>query len=189
MATIPQTFFKCFFMTKFLYTLWKLVIFSIVISSHLFCSTGVTPCLVNFNFTDVIHLVCLIHDNGNGPCNSLYSRSTKGGNGGILDLPWCSSGLMYVCRKVFRNFLKICWLNYTNPIYGVSTICHQVRCLRWGYPSLFHTATSLFIWYKMFRMRDISYRLIWMKFISMLSVYVQSVMRRRFNWWIIAVLT
>ena len=30
-----------------------------------------------------------------------------------------------------------------------------------GDPSLFHTATSLLIWYKMFCMRDISYRLIW----------------------------
>ena len=33
--------------------------------------------------------------------------------------------------------------NYANPVYGVATICHQVRCLRWGHPSLFHTATSL----------------------------------------------
>ena len=52
-------------------------------------------------------------------------------------------------------------LNYTNPLYGVSTIWHQVRCLRWGHPGLFYTATSLFIWYKMFCLRDISYRLIW----------------------------
>ena len=33
--------------------------------------------------------------------------------------------------------------NYVNPAYGVATICHQVRWLRWGHPSLFHTATSL----------------------------------------------
>ena len=50
----------------------------------------------------------------------------------------------------------------------------------------FDTATSPFILYKMFRMRD---RLIWMKFINMLSVYAQSGRHRRFNWWIIAVLT
>ena len=38
--------------------------------------------------------------------------------------------------------------NYANPVYGISTICHQVRWLRWGHPSLFHTATSLLIWKK-----------------------------------------
>ena len=80
-------------------------------------------------------------------------------------------------------------VNYANPIYGVAIICHQVRCSHWGHPSLFHTATSLLIWYKMFCMRNISCRLIWMKFINMLSVYAQSGMHRRFNWWIIAVLT
>ena len=80
-------------------------------------------------------------------------------------------------------------VNYANPVYGVATICHQVRWLRWGHPSLFHTATSLFIWYKMFRMRDISYKLTWMKFINMLSVYAQSETHRRFNWCIIAILT
>ena len=50
--------------------------------------------------------------------------------------------------------------NYANPVYGFATICHQVRCLRWGHPSLIYTATSLLIRYKMFYMRDISYRLI-----------------------------
>ena len=35
--------------------------------------------------------------------------------------------------------------NYANPVYGVAAICHQVRWLRWGHPSLFHTATSLLI--------------------------------------------
>ena len=84
----------------------------------------------------------------------------------------------------------LAWIsNYANPVYGVGTICHQVRCLRWGHPSLFHTATSLLIWYTMFCMRDISYRLIWMKFINMLPVYAQCGTHRRFNWWIIAVLT
>ena len=43
-----------------------------------------------------------------------------------------------------------------------------------GHPSLFQPATSLLIWHKMFCMRDISYRLIWMKFINMLSMYAQS---------------
>ena len=64
---------------------------------------------------------------------------------------------------------------YANPVYGVATICHQVSWLRWGHPSLFHTATSLLIWYKMFCVRDISYKLIWMEFINMFSVYAQSV--------------
>ena len=79
--------------------------------------------------------------------------------------------------------------NYANPVYGVATIFHQVCCLCWGHLSLFHTAMSLLIWYTMFCMRDISYRLIWMKFINMLSVYAQSWMHRRFNWWIFAVWT
>ena len=80
-------------------------------------------------------------------------------------------------------------INYANLVYGVSTICHQVRCLRWGHPSFFHTATSLFILYKMFRMREIPYRLRWVEFINMLSVYAQSGTQRHFNWWLIAVLT
>ena len=79
--------------------------------------------------------------------------------------------------------------NYANPVYGVVTVCHQVRCLRWGHPSPFHTATSRLIWYKMFCVNDISNRLTWMEFINMFSVYAQSGMHRRFNRWIIAVLT
>ena len=79
--------------------------------------------------------------------------------------------------------------NYADPVYGVGTICHQVRCLGWGHPSLFHTAMSRLIWYKMFCMRDISYRLIWMEYINMLFVYAQSGTHRPFNWWIIAVFT
>ena len=79
--------------------------------------------------------------------------------------------------------------NYADPVYGVATICHQVRCLRWGHPSLFYIAMSLLIWYRMFCMRDISYRLIWMKYINMFSVYGQSGTHRPFNWWIIAVFT
>ena len=79
--------------------------------------------------------------------------------------------------------------NYANPVYGVATICHQVRWLRWGHLSLFQTATSLLIWYKMFCMRDISYRLIWMEFINMFSVYAQSETHSRFNWLIIVVFT
>ena len=75
--------------------------------------------------------------------------------------------------------------NYANPVYGVATICHQVRWLRWDHPSIFHTATSLLIWYKMFCARDILYRLIWMKFINMFSVYAQSGTHSRFNWYIV----
>ena len=71
---------------------------------------------------------------------------------------------------------------YANPVYGVATICHQVRWLRWGHPSLFHADTSLLIWYKMFCVRDISYRLIWMEFINMFSMYAQSGMHSRFNY-------
>ena len=45
--------------------------------------------------------------------------------------------------------------NYANPVYGVATICHQVRWVRWGHPSLFHIATSLWIWYEMSCVREI----------------------------------
>ena len=117
----------------------------------------------------------------------------------------CHGGLHETRRRKCRLFLQLspdvrniithhsvlvtgCY-NYANPVYGVATICHQVRCLRWGHPSLFHTATSLLIWYKIFCMRDISYRITWMKFIYMLSVYAQSGTHRCVNWWIIAVLT
>ena len=44
--------------------------------------------------------------------------------------------------------LFICFLlnthnNLKDPVYGVTTICHQVYCMRWGHPSLFHIAMSL----------------------------------------------
>ena len=73
-------------------------------------------------------------------------------------------------------------VNYANPVYRVATICHQVRWLRWGHPSLFHIATSLLIWYKMFCVRVISYRLIWMELINMFSMYAQSGTHSHFNW-------
>ena len=72
--------------------------------------------------------------------------------------------------------------NYANRVYGVATICHQVRWLRWGHPSLFHIATSILIWYKVFCLRDTLYRLISMEFINMFSVYAQSGTHSRFNW-------
>ena len=106
---------------------------------------------------------------------------------------WCQ--LFVIGMKSHESSLHVIDLlyfathNYANPVYGVVTVCHQVRCLRWGHPSLFHTTTSLLNWYKMLCVRDISYRLIWMEFINMFSVYAQSETHRRFNWWIIAVLT
>ena len=72
--------------------------------------------------------------------------------------------------------------NYANPVYGVATICHQIRWLRWGHPNSFNTATHLLIWYQMFCVRNISYRLIWMEFINMFSVYAPSGTHSRFNW-------
>ena len=81
-----------------------------------------------------------------------------------------------------RFYESISSVNYANPVYAVPTICHQVRWLRWGHPSLFHTATSLLIWYKMFCVRDISHRLMWVEFINMFSVYAQSGTHSRFNW-------
>ena len=54
----------------------------------------------------------------------------------------------YTTLPVESTFVTLYSGNYANPVYSVATICHQVRCLRWGHPSLFHTATSLLIWYK-----------------------------------------
>ena len=34
-------------------------------------------------------------------------------------------------------------LNYVNPVYGVATICHQVRWLRWGHLSYSHVSFNL----------------------------------------------
>ena len=32
--------------------------------------------------------------------------------------------------------------NSLNPVCSAATICHEVRCIHWGRPSLFHTAPS-----------------------------------------------
>ena len=40
-------------------------------SVNIWLSTGVTSCRINFNFTDIIYVVCPIHDTGNGPWSSL----------------------------------------------------------------------------------------------------------------------
>ena len=40
-------------------------------SVNIWLSTRVTTSWINFNFTDIIHLVCPIHGTGNGPCSSL----------------------------------------------------------------------------------------------------------------------
>ena len=115
---------------------------------------------------------------------------------GWLITPHFTFYLLWIPVYINGGLPKSGWLgwviispNYADPVYGVATICHQVRYLRWGHPSLFHTAMSLLIRYGMFCMRDISYRLIWMKYINMLSVYAQSGTHRPFNWWIIAVFT
>ena len=38
---------------------------------------------------------------------------------------------------------------YSKPYIWCSTVCHQVRCQRWGHPGLFDAATSLLSQYKM----------------------------------------
>ena len=43
-------------------------------SVNIWLSTRVTTCQINFNFTDIMHLVCRIHDAGNGPYSSLNMR-------------------------------------------------------------------------------------------------------------------
>ena len=44
----------------------------------------------------------------------------------------------------------------------------------WGHPSLFHAATHFLNWYKMVCRANVLHRLIWVKFMCMLSMYVQS---------------
>ena len=39
--------------------------------NDIWLSTEVTTCQINFNFTDIMHLVRPVHDTGNGPCSSL----------------------------------------------------------------------------------------------------------------------
>ena len=77
-------------------------------------------------------------------------------------------------------------VNNLNPVQKVATIYHQVCCMCWGHPSVFHAAISLLNWYKMVCIANILHRLIWVKFISMLSMYVQSETQRHFHWRIIA---
>ena len=125
----------------------------------------------------------------------LYDGNPTTGN----KVSWWSNSLwpsdVTLRQRIVSNLAQVkvwCrdwWFNNAKPVYGLATICHQARWLRWGHPSLFRTATSLLIWYKMFCVRDISYRLIWMEFINMFSVYAQSGTHSRFNWWIIVVLT
>ena len=94
-----------------------------------------------------------------------------------------------ICNLLLFVQIKNSWFLIPDSWYGAATICHQVRWLRWGHPSLFHTATSHLIWYTMFCVRDISYRLICLEFINMFSVCAKSGTYSRFNWWIIVVLT
>ena len=42
---------------------------SISPSVNILLSTAVSTHYINFNFTDIINLLCLIHDNGNVPCS------------------------------------------------------------------------------------------------------------------------
>ena len=56
----------------------------------------------------------------------------------------------------------------------------------WG-TSLFYVAMSLLNWYKMACMGDILHKLIWMKFISLLSMYGKFRIHMHFHWRIIVV--
>ena len=72
------------------------------------------------------------------------------------------------CTEPRHHTTMIFMSNNLNPIQGVATICHQVRCMRWGHPSLFDAATSLLNWYKMACTANILHRHIWAKFMNML---------------------
>ena len=90
------------------------------------------PCgLQGFKVPQIAHL---------GICHSIGYRAT-------VYVEHCSTGSVTTQHVIPLT-----------PYMGVAIICHQVRWLRWGHPSLFHIATSILIWYKMFCVRDISYR-------------------------------
>ena len=53
------------------YGMARVIRLSIHLSVNIWLSTGVITCRINFNFTDIIHLLGPIHDTSNGPCSSL----------------------------------------------------------------------------------------------------------------------
>ena len=116
-----------------------------------------------------------------------------------LSQPMLVSLLTHICvtrPQSVKTYCSLYWFEWwlldclashftLNPVLGDATICHQVHCMRWGHRSLFMQSRIL---YKMACMGDVIYRLIWMKLISMLSMYVQPGTYRHFRWRIIAVL-
>ena len=117
----------------------------------------------------------------------------------------------YVClNKLFNKQYSCQWVEIPGRVRDAIVMCHlSIRHTAWlnfrmitltpymvlplfatrfadyaclGHPSLFHTAMTLLIWYKMFCMRDTSYRLKWMEFINTFCVYAQFGTHSRFNW-------
>ena len=84
----------------------------------------------------------------------------------VAFLDWC-------IHKSIKPTLSISW-NNLNPTWGIATISHQARCMGWGHQSLFHAASSLLNWYKMACMTNMLHRLIWVKFMSMLSMWMHN---------------
>ena len=60
--------------SSFTWYLYQMCYTDVRLSVNIWLSTGVTTRRINFNFTDIIHLVRPIHDAGNGPCSSLDMR-------------------------------------------------------------------------------------------------------------------
>ena len=79
--------------------------------------------------------------------------------------------------------------NTLNPVYSVTTVCHQVRCMHWGHPIPFNAANSLSNYHTIVCMGDLLYELIWTKSTNMPSLCVQSGIHRCVHWRVIAVLT
>ena len=76
------------------------------------------------------------------------------------------------------------------PRINVASVRDQIRCIRWGQTSLFlcNHVSDVLNCYKKACMGNIIHRLIWMKFISMFSMYVQFGTYMYFRWRIITVL-
>ena len=55
---------------------------------------------------------------------------------------------IYTCSQTMLEHMLESSFIHSKPRISVTTICHQVRCMRLGHLSLFHTATYFLYWNK-----------------------------------------
>ena len=88
------------------------------------------------------------------------------------DVSWTctlTSGKMYRCEQIMQPMDNHCLIDLITltPYIVLPLFDTRFTDYAGGHPSLVHIATSLLIWYKMFCVRDISNRLMWMELINM----------------------